>query len=142
MTPVLSSTVSYLTDVRDQVMSLIRFAIMNPGHISNLWDGELLSCRLLGAKYDFNKDRFVEQMNLEFNRLFSRKFPDLSIDANFYAKDYDETQSDGRFSLSFDVTIDKNGSTEGALIQGDVNIDKSTYDIELNFKRSQDTASI
>ena len=142
MTPVLSSTVSYLTDVRDQVMNLIRFAIMNPGHISDLWDEKLLSCRLLGAKYDYNRINFVDKLNLEFNNLFRHKFPDLNVDANFYASDYDEKQSDGRFTLSFDVTIEKDGSTEGALIQGDVSVDKTTYDIELNFKRSQDTASI
>ena len=36
ITPVLSSSQSYLEDVRDQVMSLVRFAVMNPGHITEI----------------------------------------------------------------------------------------------------------
>ena len=37
VTPTLSSTSGYLTDVRDQVMYLLRFLIMNPGGTSDMW---------------------------------------------------------------------------------------------------------
>ena len=45
VTQVLSSKVGYLTDVTEQIATMVRFIIMNPGWISSLWEKHLISFR-------------------------------------------------------------------------------------------------
>ena len=142
ITPVLSSSQSYLEDVRDQVMSLVRFAVMNPGHISDYWDDSLISCRLIAAEHEHDRDYFVNVLNKRFNNLFSKKFKDCSVTANFTSTTFNDKGDDGRFSVNFDIQISIANTEEGGIIRGSISIDPNTYDIRLKFDNSIDSKSI
>lgn len=144
ITPVLSSTVSYLTDVRDQIMSVVRFAIMNPGRISSLWEDKLISCRVMAAKYEHDRTKFVNEMTVAFDELFSKKFTDYNIQTNFTAEDTDPTNPNGQFAMNFDITIvsRRTGKTSGGILKGALTIDSTTRDIHIDFSRSQDSSMI
>lgn len=62
ITPTLSSSAGYLTDVRDQVMHFVKFFIMNPGGTSDLWEDRLYSFRYLSSKYDSDRDLFASTL--------------------------------------------------------------------------------
>lgn len=141
ITPVLSSSQNYLEDVRDQVMSIVRFAVMNPGHISDYWDNKLISCRMLAAAYEQDREYFVNVLNKRFNDLFGEKFRDCSVTANFTATNYNAKGDDGRFSVNFDIQINANNEVEGGIIRGNISVDPQTYDIKLKFDNSENSLS-
>ncbi len=142
VTPVLTSTVGYLTDVRDQVMSVLRFALMNPGHISSLWDQELISCRTTGARFEHNAEQFVSSLQNEFNTLFQRKFTDVQVQCELSASNLEEGIDNGQLAITFDIQINQDGVVEGGILSGDITVDTDTYDMKLNFTRSQDSNTI
>lgn len=142
ITPVLSSSQSYLEDVRDQVMSVLRFAVMNPGHISDYWDDNLISCRLIAAEHEHDRDYFVNVLNKRFNDLFGKKFKDCSVNANFTSTAFNSKGDDGRFTVNFDIQISISNTEEGGIIRGNISIDPQTYDIKLKFDNSIDSKSI
>lgn len=142
ITPVLSSSQSYLEDVRDQVMSIVRFAVMNPGHISDYWDDQLISCRLIAAEHEHDRDYFVNVLNKRFNELFGKKFKDCSVNANFTTSTFNDKGDDGRFSVNFDIQISIDNTEEGGIIRGNIAVDPHTYDIKLKFDNSIDSKSV
>lgn len=142
ITPVLTSTVGYLTDVRDQVMSVLRFALMNPGRISSLWDDDLISCRTTGARYEHSVTQFVAQLQNQFNTLFQRKFTDIQVQCELSADNLYEGKDNGQLAITFDIHINQDGKDEGGILTGDILVDTDTYDMKLNFTRSQDSNTI
>lgn len=142
ITPTLSSGSGYLTDVRDQVASLVRFIIMNPGGTSDIWEDQLISFRYLSARYDTSRDTFCAKLTEEVSNLLERKFPDYVFDVNFSSSDYSQP-NDVRYTVGFSIIIDNaNGVVEkrSALVDGSIFVDKSTNEITLDFNKSADTS--
>lgn len=146
VTPTLSSTAGYLVDVRDQVMSLVRFVVMNPGRTSDLWDDKLPSFRTISSTYEGDKDYFAKYLAGQFEQILNNKFRDYLFTCDFTTETYDEKDDDGRYTIHFNIMMDNiNGSedhTGSALISGKISTVKSTNEINLSFERSIDTATI
>lgn len=141
VTPTLSSASGFLTDVRDQVASLVRFIIMNPGGTSDIWEDQLISFRTLASKYESSRSNLCSQLSSKVEDLLNRKFPDYVFDVNFAAEDYNEDDN-VRYTVKFSIIIDSANGVENkraALVDGDINVDKATNSIDLNFSKSADT---
>ena len=105
VTPVLSSKVGYLTDVNEQIATVVRYIIMNPGWISSCWENELISFRKLSARYEKNREEFAANLSGATQALLSKKFRNYQFDCSFKTSDYDSTQSDGRYTIGFNILI-------------------------------------
>ena len=141
VTPTLSSASGFLTDVRDQVASLVRFIIMNPGGTSDIWEDQLISFRTLASKYESSRSNLCSQLSSKVEDLLNRKVPDYAFDVNFTAEDYNEDDN-VRYTVKFSIIIDSVNGVENkraALVDGDINVDKATNSIDLNFSKSADT---
>ena len=141
VTPTLSSASGFLTDVRDQVASLVRFIIMNPGGTSDIWEDQMISFRTLASKYESSRSNLCSQLSSKVEDLLNRKFPDYAFDVNFTAEDYNEDDN-VRYTVKFSIIIDSVNGVENkraALVDGDINVDKTTNSIDLNFSKSADT---
>ena len=153
VTPVLSSKVGYLTDIRDQVMTLFRFIIMNPGSTSSLWEKDLISFRKLAAQYEGDRDFLVNTLNEKVTRVLNDMFHDYSFQGEFRAENYDEDEGTGRYKVVFSILLVKNIVVGGtvtpdnmeeaipAVISGTVTVDKPTNNIILKYDRTLDTNS-
>lgn len=146
VTPTLSSTSGYLIDVRDQVMSFLRFLIMNPGWTSSLWEDELVSFRKISAAEDADRRSLVNTLSQQVTTILSNKFADYGFDCSFTTEDYDSNNDDGRYTIKFDIIITSAPNATGevaspAIVAGRVSVDENTNDISLQWERSEDTAS-
>lgn len=115
-TPTLSSTISYLTSRSDVATSMIQFCLLNPGRISDHYDGSLISFRTIASAHGDNKDQICQVLKGMFHRALSAYFPDDVIHTNFVAEDYDESNPDDpRYRVVFDIYF---GLTDGSLQPG------------------------
>lgn len=147
VTPVLSTKAGYLEDVRDQIATVLRYIIMNPGRTSSLWEDQLVSFRKLAAQYEDNRDEFVNHLKRRVDAVFTRMFKDIQIDINFSTSNYDEKSDDGRYTVSFDLflrskEIGDGAPYEPALITGEITVDEKHNDIRLHYERNEDTNTI
>lgn len=150
ITPVLSSTAGWVTDVRDQIASFIRFVIMNPGNTSSLWETDMVSFRKLASAFEGTREALCNELERRLNTSFARMFPDFRVSAECTTSDYDSKNDDGRYTIAFNVTIDQtnNGdpndiTTTGGLISGSIAVDEKNHNsIEVRFDRNQDTAAL
>ena len=145
VTPVLSSTIGYLEDVRDQVASLVRWVIMNPGFTSSLWEDDLVSFRKIAAEYEGDSTALIEMLELKFSTIFQRMFKDYSVTPEFRAELIDPSNPNGKYRVIFHIVItpiEREGTTESALVTGTFTVDPDTYDITLNFTRSMDNGGL
>lgn len=143
VTPTLSSTSGYLTDVRDQVMYLLKFLIMNPGGTSDMWEDHMISLRLLSSELEHNKNELCSSLEKKIHNILENKFADYSFDVLIQPKEYDGS-SDTRYTISFSVSIkapDMN-DFESAFIIGDITVDKTNNNIDLKFSNSNDTSTL
>lgn len=143
VTPTLSSTSGYLTDVRDQVMYLLKFLIMNPGGTSDMWESHMISLRLLLSELEHNKNELCSALEKKILNILQNKFVDYSFDVLIQPKEYEET-SDTRYTISFSISIkapDMN-DFESAFIIGDISVDKTNNNIDLKFSNSNDTSTL
>lgn len=146
VTPVLSSVVGYVEDIRDQISTLLRYLIMNPGRTSSLWEEKLISFRKLAAEYESDREVFAGVLAGKLKEILSRMFTDYTFDVNITASDYKEGVPDGRYTLTFDIFMlhyDKDGNRirEPALISGKINIGLDN-DIQLEYNRSLDNLTL
>ena len=143
VTPTLSSTSGYLTDVRDQVMYLLRFLIMNPGGTSDMWENHMISLRLLSSELEHNKNELCSALEKKILNILENKFADYSFDVLIQPKEYEET-SDSRYTISFSISIKAPGMNdfESAFIIGDISVDKTNNNIDLKFSNSNDTSTL
>ena len=142
VTPTLSSASGFLTDVRDQVASLVRFVIMNPGGTSDLCEDRLISFRYLSSKFEGNRTQLCSELSSKITSLLEYKFPDYAFDVNFTSEDYSK-ENDVRYTVKFSIIIDSIngvGGKRAALVDGDIKVDKATNNIELNFTKSADNS--
>lgn len=146
VTPTLSSASGYLSDVRDQIANLVRFIIMNPGGTSDLWEGSLISFRLMSAAYESDPDSLCNHLQEAVSGLLVSKFTDYKFDVSFTTKDYDVKEPGVRYTIIFSILItedDKgNTNTQPALVSGDILVDKTTNEIKLKYNKSVDTAEL
>ena len=143
VTPTLSSTSGYLTDVRDQVMYLLKFLIMNPGGTSDMWESHMISLRLLSSELEHNKNELCSALEKKIQNILENKFADYSFDVLIQPKEY-EGSSDTRYTISFSISIkapDMN-EFESAFIIGDISVDKTNNNIDLKFSNSNDTSTL
>lgn len=144
VTPTLSSSAGYLTDVRDQVMHFIKFFIMNPGGTSDLWEDSLFSFRYLSSKHEADRDAFAGFLESSIKSFLSKKFKDYNFDCQFSVADYEKDVKNGLYTISFKISIEPYNATafESAFIIGDITTDKKTNEIKLKFSNTTDTASL
>lgn len=141
VTPVLSSSAGYIEDVRDQVMSLVRFVLMNPGYTSSLWEDRIVSFRKLVSEYENDKHVLTSELSSRINTLLSNKFRDCQITTNFIAQDIDPAN----YRVLFDITMTRveiDPSEEiPLLVSGQFSVNKDTYDIDIKWSKVPDTLS-
>ena len=145
VTPVLSSKVGYLTDVTEQIATLVRFIIMNPGWISSLWEKHLISFRKMSAQYEHDRAQFAAQLSSAVEQALIQKFRDYQFDCSFKTSDYDSAASDGRYTIGFNIFIYPPTSVTEAqpgLVAGSININPIDNTIELKYDNSVTAAML
>ena len=150
VTPVLSSKVGYLSDIRDQIMTLFRFVIMNPGFTSSLWEDYLLSFRTMSASMEHDRDYFVNTLQNRVTATLSRMFSDYVFDGQFKSEDYDTDTNTGRYKVIFSVFYGPKQMTdaptkdvmEPGVISGTVTVDKTTNEITLMYDKTVETTTL
>lgn len=142
VTPTLSSTHGYLVDVRDQVSSLIRFVIMNPGWTSSIWEDKLLSARKFVAKYEQDRNTLASMLGSAVRETLQQMFNDYEISTEFTAADANE-EDDGQYLITFSVLIQKLGEPQvGGMIAGNITTNEKTHDINIKFHKSLDSLTM
>ena len=146
VTPSLSSSEGFISDVRDQISNILRFVIMNPGGTSDLWESRLISFRTLSSKYESDRETLASELERRLNDLFARKFAEYRIDVACTTAPYDPTQTmgyddDGRYAISFNVLI-YTGNTVVGLVDGSIMVDKPTNNITIAFSDSPDNQTL
>lgn len=143
VTPTLSSSTGYVEDVRDQVATIIRYIVMNPGGTSSLWENELLSMRKAIAEYEHDRYILANFVRNKLMSIYRRMFGDYIIDVEIVPKDYKEGVPDGRYALEFSVTIDhKVHGTMSGLVSGRFTVDPETYAINVEYADTMDNTVI
>lgn len=141
ITPVLSVSAGYVSDVRDQTMALVRNIIMNPGFTSSLWEDKLVSFRKLSAEFGHNRDELVGRLAARISQVLTTKFTDIDFIVNIRS----DVINEASYKVVFDITISSiygEDVTEPALVSGQFIVDSNTYDITIQWNRSADTASL
>lgn len=145
VTPTLSTKTGYVDDVRDQVATLVRFIIMNPGFTSELWEDQMLSFRTLSSKYEHAREGFASKLGTLVQNKLNQMFQDWNFVTDFTVSDYDEKSSDGRYIVKFSIimnALDENAQEIPSLISGAISVDSSTNEISLSYDQSMDTYSL
>ena len=139
VTPTLSSSEGYLVDIRDQVIALIRFLVMNPGGTSDIWEQDMLSFRVLASTYEHSRDSLTAALETALSDILSRKFRDYTFSVNCSSSDYGDEPNSTRYAVSFDILVnDAEGNQSVAVIDGSITADKSTNELTLHFSNSAD----
>ncbi len=146
VTPVLSSVVGYVEDIRDQISTLIRFLIMNPGRTSSLWEDQLMSFRTLAAQHEDSRESFAGILEDKIKSTLKRMFRDYNFEVKVEPSDYIEGVDDGRYTLTFDIFMihyDQHGNQtkEPAFISGKIKIGENN-DILLEYNRTLDNLTL
>lgn len=142
VTPVLSSTEGYLIDIRDQVIHLIRFLVMNPGGTSDIWENDLISFRYLSSKYENSRSSLARAVETAISDVLARKFKDYEFSVTCSTEDYDENDADGRYTISIAVMINSSDGQYSALIDGAIMVDKKTNQITVKFSDTVDNQTL
>ena len=147
ITPTLSSSEGYLTDVRDQVSNLLRFIIMNPGGTSDLWEGKLISFRKLSSAHEGSHTNFCSILSQRISECLHNKFHDFTFDVDCTAEPYDPTRTlgvndDGRYAVVFKILIMDSNNNVSGVVDGAIKVDKITNNIELTFSDSPDNQKL
>lgn len=142
ITPILSSSEGYLTDVRDQVVVLLRFMIMNPGGTSDLWENDLISFRTISSANESSRDKLTAALSNRLTTILSRKFADYNFDVECSSEDYDESENTGRYTVGIDILINTSSGQLAAVINGSIFVDKKTNQISLKFSDSIDNQTL
>ncbi len=146
VTPTLSSTTGYVDDVRDQVATLVRFIIMNPGFTSELWENQLISFRKMSSAEESDRNMFANKLGSAIESKLNSMFKDWTFTSDFTTSDYVEGVPDGRYSIHFNImmfeTTDEDKNQIPALISGSILVDKKTNEISLTYDQSLDNLKL
>lgn len=145
VTPVLSASAGYIEDVRDQVASLVRYVIMNPGFTSSLWENDLISFRKLASTYEGSRNEMIYFLSEKIKTILSAKFRDYYFDTDFKTEDYESGVPDGRYTVKFNISIapiTDQTLTTSALVSGTIEVDMEKNDIILSYDKSLDNLTI
>lgn len=144
ITPVLSTTVGYLTDVRDQIAYLLRYFIMNPANVSDVY--RTISMRDLAAQFQSDRNEMAIECSKAFQNLLIRKFPDYTFNVKFTASDYIEGVDDTRYKLEVSIYITNHPAAglmnTSAIVSGAIEVDPLTYDITIKLADDLDSSTI
>lgn len=140
VTPVLSASAGYVSDVRDQVMAILRNVIMNPGFTSSIWEHKLVSFRELAGEYGQDRRDITANLSSRISTLLHTKFSDIDFNIDIHSKEVTETT----YSIIFDITINTPDGDDiiPAIVSGQFLVDSETYDIHIKWNNSLDTASL
>jgi hypothetical protein len=143
VTPTLNSTEGYLTDVRDQVVALLRFAIMNPGGTSDIWEQDMISCRTIFSSKEMSRTDLASALERKLTEILTKKFADYTPSVVCETSDYDADSATGRYIVSFNVmlTSGTTGNTVPGVIDGSITVDTDNS-IHLTFANSPDNKTL
>lgn len=136
VTPVLSSKIGYIADVTEQISTIVRFIIMNPGWISSCWENNLISFRKLAATYESNRSELANQLSARIRNLLSKKFTNFQFDCSFTTSDYIEGSQDGRYTIGFNILIyppESATTPKPGLVAGSIIVDPNDGSIKLDY---------
>lgn len=138
VTPALSTKAGYIEDVRDQISTLVRFIIMNPGWTSSIWEKDMISFRNMASKYEGDRENLASRLGDYVKSTIERMFTDLAASCDFTTSNYTTEQDDGRYIIQFNIFINKIGdaTSEPALISGNIIVDPKTNDILLQYDKA------
>lgn len=142
VTPTLSSKTGYVEDIRDQIATLVRFIILNPGSTSELWEDKMISFRVLSSKYEELRQGFANKLGGIIENHLNHMFTDHMFSCEFTTSDYKENVSDGRYTITFSIMIAGNSSKGQyipALLSGAINVNPDTNEIDLTYNQTLDT---
>lgn len=149
VTPTLSSVVGYVDDVRDQVASIVRFIILNPGWTSSIWEDKLVSFRVIASKWQNNPSSMTNELAQAVRSVLNRMFDQYGFDCEFTTQDYDSTSPDGRYTVIFKISISSRAAntideyaTDSALLSGTIHVNNKTNEITIDYDTTQDTLSL
>lgn len=150
VTPVLSSSVGYLKDINEQITTLVRFVIMNPGWTSSLWEDQLVSFRKISSAEEKDRNSFAGILSTRIRTLLKNKFKDYNFETEFTVANYDtsqaEGQDDGRYTITFSIMIYPPNveTTTGipGIIAGSIKVDEKSKELVLDYDKSEETVSI
>lgn len=144
VTPTLSTKTGYVEDIRDQVATLVRFIIMNPGRTSELWEDYLISFRKMSSELEHLREGFASRLANVVQTTLNNMFQDYSFSCEFTTKDYTEGVSDGRYTITFSIMMRRNGDFNQipVLISGSILADTQTNELSLTYDQSLDTFTL
>ena len=149
VTPVLSSSVGYLKDVHEQVSTLVRFVILNPGWTSSLWEDQLVSFRKISSTEDGDRHTFASTLSSRIRAVLSQKFREYRFETDFTVANYDPTQSegqdDGRYTITFSILIyapDSDNTAIPGMISGSIMVDEKSKELTLDYDKTDETATV
>lgn len=150
VTPILSSKTGYVSDIRDQVQSVLKFIILNPGWTSSIWEDRLVSFRKLASKYEHSRNRLAGELQSGLLQVFGNMFDQYSFDIQITPSDLVSGVKDGRYKLDFKIlfqrgdgaSLETGVTKQSALISGGITVDKTTNEIILKYDLNEDTATL
>lgn len=147
VTPTLSTKTGYVEDVRDQVATLVRFVIMNPGRTSEIWEDSMLSFRNMSSRDEHLREGFATKLGSRIQSTLESMFTDYGFNCDFTTSDYEEGVSDGRYTVTFSIMmtpLTSSGSRQEipALISGSIKVDRKTNEIDLTYDQTLDSYSL
>lgn len=133
--PVLSSTISYLTQKSDIGAAITQFVILNPGRTSDHVEELLVSFRKLASEFGHDPSRICSELQTRVQESMMRYFPNDKVVAEFTSSSYDtDRPEDPRYRVNFNVYfVNEDGSITPSVVAGYFNV-KEDYEIELSFK--------
>ena len=150
VTPVLSSSVGYLKDVNEQISTLVRFVILNPGWTSSLWEDQMVSFRKISSAEEGDRNTFASTLGSRIREVLSQKFREFRFETDFSVSNYDTTQTegqdDGRYTITFSILI-YGPSTEDTtampgMISGSIMVDEKSKELTLDYDKTDETATV
>jgi hypothetical protein len=111
--PNLYNNAGILTDKRERAAYIIKQFVYNPGNISNYFEDELASLRLLAAYHGYKKENMIDYVKRILVGIFNYQYPDDQIEVEVTARNINEI----RYAVNIQVKItDMSSGISGALI--------------------------
>ena len=147
ITPTLSTKTGYVEDIRDQVATLVRFVIMNPGRTSEIWEEDMISFRNMSSAYEHLREGFAAKLSGRIQNALERMFTDYAFNCDFTTSDYEEGVSDGRYTVTFNIMMTPTTGSHArqkipALISGSIKVDRKTNEIDLSYDQTLDSYTL
>lgn len=141
VTPVLTTDTAYVDSFSQQVATLLRFMVMNPGWTSSLVEQDMLSFRKLAAEYEGDRLAFASQLKIRFLARLNAMFPNKDFDISFTPSDYEKDTPDGRYTVAVSVIVNDDKEKIPVLISGEIVVDPKTNEIIINYSNNSNASA-